>query len=205
MRTRQFVFRRDGGEWVINNRTWEDVVRSNFTLALATTNKNDVETWELRNPSGGWHHPIHVHLVDFKILSRNGQPAQAYEHGPKDVVFLGENETIKLLIKFDGGFGKYMMHCHNLVHEDHDMMGQFVVLNGANVADDPFSGAGPQPARDPPLTRHGDHHPVRVVERLDRRAPPRARDSSSRQPWGPPWPGSSTSSSSRATGRCPPR
>ena len=148
MRTRQFVFRRDGGEWVINNRTWEDVVRSNFTLALATTNKNDVETWELRNPSGGWHHPIHVHLVDFKILSRNGQPAQPWEQGAKDVVFLGENETIKLLIKFDGGFGKYMMHCHNLVHEDHDMMGQFVVLNGANVADDPFS----VPARNLPET-----------------------------------------------------
>ena len=148
MRTRRFTFRRDGGEWVINNRTWEDVVRSGFSFALASTNKNDVETWELRNPSGGWHHPIHVHLVDFKILSRNGRPPQAYELGPKDTVFLGENETIRILVKFDGGSGKYMMHCHNLVHEDHDMMGQFVVLDGTTVAPDPFSA----PARPLPET-----------------------------------------------------
>ena len=28
---------------------------------------------------------------------------------------------------FSKQVGKYMMHCHNLVHEDHDMMHQFSV------------------------------------------------------------------------------
>ncbi len=63
----------------------------------------DVEIWELRNPSGGWHHPLHVHFVDFRILSRNGRPPLPYEVGPKDVAFLGENETVQVLIKFEGG------------------------------------------------------------------------------------------------------
>jgi hypothetical protein len=36
--------------------------------------------------------------------------------------------------------GKYMVHCHNLMHEDHDMMTQFeVVQNGVSVGPDPFS------------------------------------------------------------------
>ena len=63
-------------------------------MVLATPTRDDVEIWELRNPSGGWHHPIHVHLIDFKILSRNGQAGRMpHEQGAKDVVFLGENET----------------------------------------------------------------------------------------------------------------
>ena len=78
-----------------------------------------------------------MHLVDFKISSRNGQPAMPHEPDPKDVVYLGENETVRLLIKFDGGTGRYMMHCHNLTHEDHDMMTQFEVV-GAVPAPDPL-------------------------------------------------------------------
>jgi hypothetical protein len=39
--------------------------------------------------------------------------------------------------------GRYMMHCHNLVHEDHDMMVQFEVQprDGSDdpVASDPWS------------------------------------------------------------------
>jgi hypothetical protein len=33
----------------------------------------------------------------------------------------------------DSDHGRYMIHCHNLTHEDHDMMTQFVV--GDEVAD----------------------------------------------------------------------
>ena len=54
-------------------------------------------------------------------------------------MFLGENETVRVLIKFEKGAGKYMIHCHNLVHEDHDMMGQFEILDEAGPGDDPLS------------------------------------------------------------------
>ncbi len=57
-------------------------------------------------------------------------------------MFLGENETVRLLIKFEQGAGKYMVHCHNLVHEDHDMMAQFEIIDDSRRPDDPFSDPG---------------------------------------------------------------
>ena len=62
---------------------------------------------------------MHVHLIDFKILDRNGKPPFDYEKAPKDVVYLGENETVRVIARFERQVGRYMMHCHNLVHEDH--------------------------------------------------------------------------------------
>ena len=135
--TRRMDFVRKNGLWTINGVTWDDIVASRFTKVAARVPLGTVEMWELRNPSGGWHHPAHVHLVDFKIISRNGQPAMPHEAGPKDVVYLGENESVRLLIRFDEGTGRYMEHCHNLTHEDHDMMTQFEVV-GPVAAPDPL-------------------------------------------------------------------
>ncbi|WP_170219335.1 multicopper oxidase domain-containing protein [Nocardioides litoris] len=95
--------------------------------------------WELVNESGGWFHPVHIHFVDFRVLSRNGRPAAAYEQGGKDVVYLGPKETARVLVHFDRGRGRYMMHCHNLVHEDHDMMTQFEIRDPERTAPDPLS------------------------------------------------------------------
>jgi FtsP/CotA-like multicopper oxidase with cupredoxin domain len=127
VKTRHFRFERDNGSWTINGTTWEDVINSDFDFVLADPGFDDVEIWELENKSGGWFHPVHIHLVDFKILDRNGRPPEPYEMGPKDVVYLGENETVRLIMRFEHHEGRYMIHCHNLVHEDHDMMGQFRV------------------------------------------------------------------------------
>ncbi|MGB3633111.1 MAG: multicopper oxidase domain-containing protein, partial [Rubrobacteraceae bacterium] len=104
--------------------------------------------WELENRSGGWFHPVHIHLIDFKILDRNGQPPEPYELGPKDVAYVGENEKVRVLMKFGPHKGRYMVHCHNLVHEDHDMMHQFEVGTGGDdpITSDPakpISQAGP--------------------------------------------------------------
>jgi FtsP/CotA-like multicopper oxidase with cupredoxin domain len=149
VRTRTFDFVRANGRWTINGLTWDDVVASGFTKTLADPKMDDVEIWELRNPSGGWHHPAHIHFIDFKILSRNGLPPLPHERGAKDVVFLGEKESVRLLIKFDQGRGRYMMHCHNLVHEDHDMMGQFEIRDDVTPAHDPFAApARPLPEGD---------------------------------------------------------
>ena len=61
--------------------------------------------------------------------SRQQQPDRPYDYekGPKDVVYVGENETVRVLMRFEHQRGKYMIHCHNLPHEDHDMMAQFSV------------------------------------------------------------------------------
>jgi len=138
-RTTSIDLVRKSSLWTINEHTWDHVVDSGFTLAEATPTEGDVEVWEINNPSGGWFHPTHIHLVDFRILSRNGKPPAPYELGPKDVVYVGENEKVRLLMRFEGR-GKYMIHCHNLVHEDHDMMSQFNVLPAdGSEATDPMS------------------------------------------------------------------
>ena len=61
--------------WTINGQTWDDVVNSDYQDVVANPALDDVEIWELENKSGGWFHPVHIHLVDFKILDRNGKAA----------------------------------------------------------------------------------------------------------------------------------
>jgi FtsP/CotA-like multicopper oxidase with cupredoxin domain len=136
--TRRIELRRRHGLWTVNGHTWDDVIRSGFQLTEAKPIRDTVEIWELVNDSGGWQHPLHIHLIDFKLLDRNGRPPFPYELGPKDVVYLGENETVRVIAKFEG-VGKYMIHCHNLVHEDHDMMSQFEVIDPNAPGEDPLS------------------------------------------------------------------
>jgi spore coat protein A len=124
-------------QFEINGRSWEQVIASGYTDLLTRVQPDQVQTWTVENRTGGgWFHPLHIHLVDFQILSRNGRAPFDYERGPKDVVYVGEDETVKLLMKFTlqkgGGNsknagGRYMVHCHNLPHEDHSMMHQFAV------------------------------------------------------------------------------
>ena len=118
---------RTNGMWMVNDHTWDDIVASNYQTVVANPKLNDVQIWEIQNSSGGWFHPTHIHLVDFKILSRNGRAPFNYELGPKDVAYVGENETVRAIMRFTHEEGRYMIHCHNLPHEDHDMMTQFRV------------------------------------------------------------------------------
>ena len=143
---RQLRFERDNGQWSINGVIWEDIERSGFTKLFGNPQPFAVEQWTITNQSGGWFHPVHVHLVDAKIIARNtngGKPF-AWELGPKDVFYAGENESITTLMQFDAipqEAGRYMIHCHNLVHEDHDMMVQYAVgdlrTNNPITADPP--------------------------------------------------------------------
>ena len=154
---RQFAFVRKHGGWTINGETWENVIDSGYLHCMAEMDMDAVEIWELKNTSGGWFHPVHIHLVDFQVLSRNGSAAKVlpYEKGPKDVVYVGENETVRVAMRFGGpsagtGWyrprGRYMMHCHNLVHEDHDMMMQFSVGDPDHLAEhDPITSAPARP------------------------------------------------------------
>jgi FtsP/CotA-like multicopper oxidase with cupredoxin domain len=136
--------------WTLDDKTWGEVIASGYQDVFAQVRLNTVEEWEIENKSGGWFHPIHLHLVDFKIISRNGRAPFPYEAGPKDVVYVGEGEKVKLLMRFGPHQGRYMVHCHNLPHEDHDMMTQFRVGLKANEPDpwDPIAAARPEPDDD---------------------------------------------------------
>jgi FtsP/CotA-like multicopper oxidase with cupredoxin domain len=120
--TRDWVFDRANSAWVINGKLF-DVNRIDAFPAYGST-----EIWRFINKSGGWLHPVHPHLVEFRILDRTRRPLEAYERGPKDVLALGPNETARVAMKFVDFRGRYAFHCHNVEHEDHDMMTQFKVV-----------------------------------------------------------------------------
>jgi FtsP/CotA-like multicopper oxidase with cupredoxin domain len=126
---RNLELTRQNGEWTVGPYTWEEVIASDYKKVFANPQPGTVEKWIVKNSSGGWFHPVHIHLVDFRVVKRNGGAPYPWEAaGGKDVVYVGENETVELLMAFHPqDHGRYMIHCHNLTHEDRDMMTQFLV------------------------------------------------------------------------------
>jgi FtsP/CotA-like multicopper oxidase with cupredoxin domain len=119
---RTWRFERGNGQWQVNGELFDgDVIRAEVPEGAS-------EIWVLQNNSGGWQHPIHIHLEEFQILSRNGVAPPPNERGRKDVARLGFNEEIRLFMRFRDFVGRYPMHCHNTVHEDHAMMIRFDVV-----------------------------------------------------------------------------
>jgi FtsP/CotA-like multicopper oxidase with cupredoxin domain len=120
---RTFKFDRLNGQWSINGQFMDC-----NTFRFAVT-QNTAEEWILMNLSGDWTHPIHIHLEEHQILSRNRQPPTlAIENSRKDVTQLHPNERVRLFFRFRDWVGKYPIHCHNVVHEDHAMMALWHVL-----------------------------------------------------------------------------
>ncbi|TXI20873.1 MAG: bilirubin oxidase [Nitrosomonas sp.] len=117
---RNWKFARKNSMWAINDRF------VNVNAAAAHIAAGSYEIWNLDNPSGGWSHPVHIHFEEGHILKRfrNGTevPVPAHEKGRKDVYSLGPNERVQIFIRFRDFPGKYVMHCHNMIHEDHAMM-----------------------------------------------------------------------------------
>jgi len=122
---RTFKFDRLNGQWSINGQ-FMDCNQFRFEVQ-----QNSVEEWLLTNLSGDWTHPIHIHLEEHQILSRNRMPPPlAVERSRKDVTQLHQNERVQLFFRFRDWVGKYPIHCHNVVHEDHAMMALWHVVAG---------------------------------------------------------------------------
>jgi FtsP/CotA-like multicopper oxidase with cupredoxin domain len=113
--TRTFVFGRANGSWAVNDKLM-DVLK-----ATVSPKKGTAEIWVLKG-EGDWEHPIHIHFEEGRILSRNGKPPPPHESGRKDVYVVHKGEEVRVFLRFRDYLGKYMMHCHNLIHEDHAMM-----------------------------------------------------------------------------------
>jgi spore coat protein A, manganese oxidase len=115
----------------------------------------DTEIWEFYNTTGDAH-PIHMHLVDFRIINRQkfrgtitpktnsdgsqgavldaasikmlGSPKTPTpnELGKKDTAKMFPGEVTRVIAKFKRP-GEYVFHCHILSHEDHEMMRPYYV------------------------------------------------------------------------------
>ncbi|MCU1386101.1 MAG: Bilirubin oxidase [Acidobacteria bacterium] len=119
---RTFLFHRQGGYWSINGMQWDPVVPAARPLVDTT------EEWTLTNEAGGWGHPVHLHVGRFRIIDVQGRAPRPGElEGFKDTVWLGPNQTIRVVHQFWNFRGKFVFHCHNSSHEDHDMMLHFEI------------------------------------------------------------------------------
>jgi len=138
---RTFKFDRLNGQWSINGQFMDCGYANGGTGGESTemfrfiVQQNSVEQWLLTNLSGDWTHPIHIHLEEHQILSRNRvAPTVPADLGRKDVTQLHPNERVQLFFRFRDWLGKYPIHCHNVVHEDHAMMALWqVALQGDNI------------------------------------------------------------------------
>jgi blue copper oxidase len=112
-----------GGMHRINNRVFE-INRIDETVTFGAT-----EIWEFDNSSGDEPHPMHIHAVQFQVISRKGGRGiiMPHETGWKDTVLVGPGEKVQLIMKFEQR-GKFVFHCHNLEHEDDGMMLNFEVV-----------------------------------------------------------------------------
>ena len=124
---RTFELARSGGatgeaEWIINGVPW------NPLEIMARPKKDAGEIWILRNKSGGWVHPMHLHMEEHRVIAikrtGSGEPLPLHPDQPskEDVCDLGPGEEHWVYRKFRTFQGKYVAHCHNLAHEDHAMM-----------------------------------------------------------------------------------
>ncbi len=123
---RRWEFARNSGMWTVNGQLF------NVNLPRAQIAKGGAEIWEFVNPDNGWEHPIHVHFEEGRIIGKavNGVNVTVppHERGRKDVYVLGKLETMRVFLRFRDFKGKYPMHCHNLIHEDHAMMIRFDIV-----------------------------------------------------------------------------
>lgn len=123
---------------LLNGTPWSKPVTE--TPAL-----DSVEIWNFINLTDD-SHPIHLHLVRFRILDRRAFSVDAYrntgaikyigpvvlpepsEAGWKDTVRAEPGMVTRIIIRFSGFAGRYVWHCHILEHEDNEMMRPFDVI-----------------------------------------------------------------------------
>jgi spore coat protein A, manganese oxidase len=102
--------------WAINGRMF-DPERMDAQPQLG-----DLEIWRFGTDL---HHPVHVHLSPFQVISRGLRGPGPFDGGWKDTVDVRPAEHVDVAVRFTDYQGPYLMHCHNLEHEDMGMMSAF--------------------------------------------------------------------------------
>ena len=103
-----------------------------------------IEKWRFINTTE-YAHPMHLHLVQFQILQRQGFNPVAFHNGNlelvgtprlpaaneagwKDTAIVNPREVLTIIAQFEGYAGRYAFHSHLLEHEDKDMMRPYEVV-----------------------------------------------------------------------------
>lgn len=130
MRLRRLKLDFSGGRWLINGREFVcDEVLADEVVPFGA-----VEDWEFR--SGHMMsvaHPMHLHGARFRVVGRSHgmhgccSGGSHVDEGWKDTVLAMPGESVRVRIRFGHYRGRYVVHCHNLEHEEMGMMRNFLV------------------------------------------------------------------------------
>jgi FtsP/CotA-like multicopper oxidase with cupredoxin domain len=117
--TRTFLFQNHSGHsaWTINGHPYDPA------HPLAHPRLGRTEIWRFVTDL---HHPVHLHLEQFQVLARDDGHAGPYDRGWKDTLDLRPAQSAAVIVRFNDYAGRFVLHCHNLEHEDMAMMADFV-------------------------------------------------------------------------------
>jgi len=126
-----------GMAFMINGRTFK------MDEVAFDVKRGSQEIWSFSNPKLGMPHPMHLHGFSFQVLERLHSPTHiaalarfgkgrtVSDLGWKDTVLVWPGETVRIAVDFAHDFAgdqTYMVHCHNLEHEDAGMMINYRVV-----------------------------------------------------------------------------
>ncbi len=137
----EWTFKLVGGRFKINDLEFDP------TTPVHTVLKGTAEEWHLRNDviAGGWIHPVHIHFEEGRIMERTLQTSpgggpetivpvalsgwEATNNARRDVYPLPGQNAVKLRMAFRDFVGRYLIHCHNMNHEDGFMMVRWDIVD----------------------------------------------------------------------------
>ncbi|MCI0486144.1 MAG: multicopper oxidase domain-containing protein [Blastocatellia bacterium] len=130
----EWTFKLVAGTFLINDLEF-DANRVDHVILQGTT-----EEWHLRNNvlAGNWTHPVHIHFEEGRVQERTVRPDpvnqpdlnvtlplapnEQTDNARRDVYPLDPQTTVRLRMQFRDFLGRYLIHCHNMNHEDDFMM-----------------------------------------------------------------------------------
>jgi blue copper oxidase len=117
-------------QWLINGQSYRSDAAA-FEVSRA------IEVWDIQNATSSMIHPMHLHGFSFQVLGRSNSPVAlrplatasggrvVTDLGWKDSVMVWPGETVRIAVDFRQAFPGaqlFLFHCHNLEHEDGNMM-----------------------------------------------------------------------------------
>jgi FtsP/CotA-like multicopper oxidase with cupredoxin domain len=89
--------------------------------------RGTTEEWLINNNiASGWLHPVHIHFEQGRTLKRfvNGVEVTVppLHSGRRDVYRMEAGQGALIKMQFRDYNGRYLIHCHNMAHEDNFMM-----------------------------------------------------------------------------------
>ncbi len=132
----EWTFKLVAGRFLINDLEF-DANRVDHVVLKGST-----EEWTLANDvaAGNWTHPVHVHFEEGRIQSRRVRvsqnpdvfqdvPLTFDELGRRDVYPLPPQHRVVFRMRFRDFVGRYLIHCHNMNHEDAFMMVRWDIVD----------------------------------------------------------------------------